>query len=175
MLKRNNAAVLTNFYIIIIIILISTLMIFGRHHMCKMCSLVQHFDWCPNFPREVWIDTASNIQFLHSIDYFHVNYLYYESFGPSIQAEKIREEEKEADEKEIIRLMKEQEDKNLEISSLEQKSQEYEHRLDELRNKIKELEVSSDSKDQKWNMKMNQIQTVINFQLSSLQVHLQMC
>ena len=101
--------------------------------------------------------------------------MYYESFGPSIQAEKIREEEKEADEKEIIRLMKEQEDKNLEISSLEQKSQEYEHRLDELRNKIKELEVSSDSKDQKWNMKMNQIQTVINFQLSSLQVHLQMC
>ncbi|KRH60337.1 hypothetical protein GLYMA_05G233900v4 [Glycine max] len=85
------------------------------------------------------------------------------------KAEKIREEEKEADEKEIIRLMKEQEDKNLEISSLEQKSQEYEHRLDELRNKIKELEVSSDSKDQKWNMKMNQMQTVINFQLSSLQ------
>ncbi|KAH1135955.1 hypothetical protein GYH30_013582 [Glycine max] len=85
------------------------------------------------------------------------------------KAEKIREEEKEADEKEIIRLMKEQEDKNLEISTLEQKSREYEHRLDELRNKIKELEVSSDSKDQKWNMKMNQIQTVINFQLSSLQ------
>ncbi|TKY60926.1 Kinesin KP1 [Spatholobus suberectus] len=114
------------------------------------------------------------------------------------KAEKIKEEGKKADEKEIIRLMKEQEDKNLEISSLkqelettkkthevqcsqlegeakgakaelEQKSQEYDHRLEELRNKVKELEVSSDSKDQKWNMKMNQLQTVIKFQFSSLQ------
>ncbi|KAL3002177.1 hypothetical protein AAZX31_08G040600 [Glycine max] len=114
------------------------------------------------------------------------------------KVEEIREEEKKADEKEIIRLMKEQEDKNLEISSLkqdleatkktnevqcsqlegeakgakaelEQKSQEYEHQLEELRNKVKELEVSSDSKDQKWNMKMNQMQTVIKFQFSSLQ------
>lgn len=100
--------------------------------------------------------------------------------------------------------MKEQEDKNLEISSLKQeletikkthevqcsqlegeakdakaelehKSQEYEHRLKELRSKVKELEVSSDSKNQKWNMKMNQLQTVVTFQFNSLQVHLQMC
>ena len=157
---------------------------------------------CPNGVRICIFNIY--IQFLHSIDYFHVICLYYGSIGPSIQVEEIREEEKKADEKEIIRLMKEQEDKNLEISSLkqdleatkktnevqcsqlegeakgakaelEQKSQEYEHQLEELRNKVKELEVSSDSKDQKWNMKMNQIQTVINFQLSSLQVHLQMC
>ncbi|KAH1251785.1 Kinesin-like protein KIN-14P [Glycine max] len=112
------------------------------------------------------------------------------------KVEKIKEEVKTENENEIVRLMKEQEDKNLEISALKQelektkrtyevqrsqleteakdakveltqKSREYEHRLEELRNK--ELEVSSDSKDQKWNMKMNQIQTVINFQLSSLQ------
>ncbi|KAK7398919.1 hypothetical protein VNO78_10093 [Psophocarpus tetragonolobus] len=114
------------------------------------------------------------------------------------ETEKIREEEKRADENVIMRLMKEQEDKNLEISSLkqeletskrtyqvqysqfegkaknakaefEQKSQQYEHRLEELRNNVKELEVSSDSKDQKWKVKMNQLQTVVTFQFSSLQ------
>ena len=92
-------------------------------------------------------------------------YLYYELSDPSIQVEKIKEEVKTADEKEIVRLMKEQEDKNLEISALKQelettkrtyevqcsqletqakdakaeltqKSQEYEQRLEELRNKV---------------------------------------
>ncbi|KAK7320028.1 hypothetical protein RJT34_04757 [Clitoria ternatea] len=111
--------------------------------------------------------------------------------------EKIKKEEKRAD-REIVRLMKEQENKNLEISALKQeletskksyeiqcsqlegeangtkaelrqKSQEYEHRLEELRNKVKELEASSHSEHQKWNMKLNQLQTLILFQFSSLQ------
>ena len=87
--------------------------------------------------------------------------MYYEIFGPSIQAEKIKEEVKTTDEKETIRIMKEQEDKKLEISSLKkkletkkktyevecsqfveeakdakQKAQEYENQLKALRNKV---------------------------------------
>ena len=46
--------------------------------------------------------------------------MYYEIFGPSIQAEKINEEVKTTDEEESIKFMKEQEDKKLEISSLMQ-------------------------------------------------------
>lgn len=121
---------------------------------------------------------------------------------------KVKEEEKTDDEKETIRLMKELEDKNLEISALisalkqelettkktyeaqclqleeeardvkvelRQKSQEYEHLLEDLRRKVKELESSSDSKYQDWNMKRNQLQNLINFLFSSLQVHFQMC
>ena len=49
--------------------------------------------------------------------------MYYEIFGPSIQAEKINEEVKTTDEEESIKFMKEQEDKKLEISSLMQCSQ----------------------------------------------------
>ncbi|CAJ1936898.1 unnamed protein product [Sphenostylis stenocarpa] len=111
------------------------------------------------------------------------------------KVEKCEEEVKSADDEEIFRLVKELEDKNLEISALkqerettkiayevqcsqlqkdakaelEQKCEEYERQLEELRNKVNELEVSSDSKDQKWNMKMNQLQTVITFQFSTLQ------
>jgi len=118
-----------------------------------------------------------------------------------MQVEKFQEEVKTANDEEIARLMKEQEHKNSEISALkqeleatktayevqrsqmekdakaelEQKCEEYENQLKELRNKVKELKVSSDSKDQKWNMKMNRFLTVITFQFSSLQVHLQMC
>lgn len=113
-------------------------------------------------------------------------------------------QEKKEDGEEVIRLMKELEDKKLEISTLKQelettkktyelqcsqweeeaknvkvemrqKSQEYEHRLEELRNKVKELEVASDSKCQKWNIEKNRLRTAINFQFSSLQVHLLMC
>jgi len=65
--------------------------------------------------------------------------LYIEIFGPSIQAENMKDE--------IVRLMKEQEDKKLEISQLEeeakgakaewtQKAQEYESQLEELQNKV---------------------------------------
>lgn len=125
-------------------------------------------------------------------------------FGSSTQAEKIEEEEKKADEKDFVRLMKEQEDKNMEISALKQelettkkthevkcsqleaeakgakaelkqKTQEYEQRVEELRKKIKELEASSDSKYHEWNMKKSQLQNVVNFQFSSIQVHLQIC
>ena len=46
--------------------------------------------------------------------------MYYELSGPSIQVEKIKEEVKTENENEIVRLMKEQEDKNLEISALKQ-------------------------------------------------------
>nr|XP_007160373.1 hypothetical protein PHAVU_002G316200g [Phaseolus vulgaris]ESW32367.1 hypothetical protein PHAVU_002G316200g [Phaseolus vulgaris] len=111
------------------------------------------------------------------------------------KVEKFQEEVKTEDDEQIARLMKEQEHQNLEISALkeelettkiayevqrsqlekdakeelEQKCEEYEHQLEELSNKVKELEVSSDSKDQKWNMKMNRFLTVITFQFSSLQ------
>jgi chromosome segregation ATPase len=118
--------------------------------------------------------------------------------------EKVTDVEKKENEKEVIRLTKLLEDKNVEISELtqkleaikkqyeaqcsqleeevrdakvdlRQKSHEYEHRLEELKNEAKELEASSDSKYQEWSMKKNQLQTVLNFQSSSLQVHLQMC
>ncbi|KAG2411041.1 Kinesin-like protein [Vigna angularis] len=111
------------------------------------------------------------------------------------KVEKFQEEVKTANDEEIARSMKEREHKDSEIlalkqalettktafevqrsqlekdvkSELEQKCEEYEHQLKELRNKVKELEVSSDSKDQKWNMKMNRFLTVITFQFSSLQ------
>ncbi|KAK7369979.1 hypothetical protein VNO80_12028 [Phaseolus coccineus] len=111
------------------------------------------------------------------------------------KVEKFQVVVKTADDEEIARLMKEQEHQNLEISALkqelettkiayevqrsqlekdakeelEQKCEEYEHQLEELRNKVQELEVSSDSKDQKWNMRMNRFLTVITFQFSSLQ------
>ena len=92
----------------------------------------------------------------------------YLDFGlsvPSIQGEMIKEEEKKVDENEVVRLIKEQEDKNLEISALKvelettkrtyevqfsqmeeeansfkaaltRKVQEYEHQLEELRNEV---------------------------------------
>ncbi|XP_027343227.1 kinesin-like protein KIN-14K [Abrus precatorius] len=115
------------------------------------------------------------------------------------KTEKIKEEAKKGDEKEIMRLIKEHEDKkNSEITALKQefettkkiyqvqcsqleaeakdtkeelrqKSKEYEHRLEELRNNIKELEAASNSKYQKLKMKMSQWQTVIKFHSSSLQ------
>jgi len=47
--------------------------------------------------------------------------LYFEIFGPSIQAENMKDE--------IVRLMKEQEDKNLEISQLETAKRTYEAQL----------------------------------------------
>ena len=79
--------------------------------------------------------------------------MYYEIFGPSIQAEKINEEVKTTDEEESIKFMKEQEDKKLEISSLKQcsqleedakdakaeltqKAQEYENQLEALGNNV---------------------------------------
>ncbi|XP_057447047.1 kinesin-like protein KIN-14P [Lotus japonicus] len=52
---------------------------------------------------------------------------------------------------------------------LKQKSQEYEHQLEKLRNKIKEHETSSLLKYQKWNMKENKIQKSVNFQFGSIQ------
>lgn len=60
-------------------------------------------------------------------------------------------------------------------AELRRKSQDYEHQSEELRNEVKELETSSDSKYQEWNVKKNHLQAVINFQFSSLQVHLKMC
>nr|KYP61580.1 Kinesin-4 [Cajanus cajan] len=92
------------------------------------------------------------------------------------EAERIEEERKKADEREINRLMKEHEDNKFEISSLKEElettKETYEvkcSQLEELKNKVKELEVSSESKYQKWKMKMNQLQTVVEFQFSSLQ------
>ena len=78
--------------------------------------------------------------------------MYYEIFGPSIQAEKINEEVKTTDEEESNKFMKEQQDKKLEISSLKQcsqleedakdakaelthKAQKYENQLEALGNK----------------------------------------
>ncbi|TKY44711.1 Kinesin-4 protein [Spatholobus suberectus] len=102
------------------------------------------------------------------------------------------------DDKEVIRYIKELEDKNVEISTfkqeletmkktyevqcsqleakaedakgeLKQKSQEYEHLLEKLRNNIKEHEAISESKYQKWIMKENQIRKAVNFQFGSIQ------
>ncbi|CAL0313841.1 unnamed protein product [Lupinus luteus] len=114
------------------------------------------------------------------------------------ETEKSKEEEKKVD-VDVIRLMKEQEDKDIKISALKQElettkkanevlcsqleaeaksseeelkqvSQEYEHRLEALRTKVNELEASSDSKYQKWNKKNNQLQTAMNIQFSSIQI-----
>ncbi|WJX48360.1 hypothetical protein P8452_34937 [Trifolium repens] len=119
-------------------------------------------------------------------------------FTTQLQQLKVTDVEKKENEKEVIRLTKLLEDKNVEISELtqkletikkqyeaqcsqleeevrdakvdlRQKSHEYEHRLEELKNEAKELEASSDSKYQEWSMKKNQLQTVLNFQSSSLQ------
>ncbi|CAL5215174.1 unnamed protein product [Lathyrus oleraceus] len=115
-----------------------------------------------------------------------------------LKVEKGKDEEKKENEKKIIRLMKMLDDKNLVILELTQKleaaktqyesqcsqlekeagdakaelrrkSQDYEHQSEELRNEVKELETSSDSKYQEWNVKKNHLQAVINFQFSSLQ------
>ncbi|KAL2342489.1 hypothetical protein Fmac_003774 [Flemingia macrophylla] len=71
------------------------------------------------------------------------------------EAERIEEERKKADEREINRLMKEQEENKLEISSLKEE--------------LETIKETYESKYQKWNMKMNQLQTVVEFQFSSLQ------
>lgn len=117
---------------------------------------------------------------------------------------KIKEEGKKADEKDVIRWMKEHDDKKLEISALKQeletakktcevqclqleeetkvakaelrqKSQEYECRLEELRNKVKDFEASSESRYQKWSTEKKQMRKSIDFQICSLQVYFQMC
>ncbi|XP_057415829.1 kinesin-like protein KIN-14C isoform X3 [Lotus japonicus] len=111
---------------------------------------------------------------------------------------KIKEEGKKADEKDVIRWMKEHDDKKLEISALKQeletakktcevqclqleeetkvakaelrqKSQEYECRLEELRNKVKDFEASSESRNQKWSTEKKQMRKSIDFQICSLQ------
>lgn len=111
-------------------------------------------------------------------------------------------ERKNANGKEVIKYIKELEDKNVEISTFKQeleimkkktyevkclqleakvedakeelkhKSQEYEHLLEKLRNEVKENEVISESKYQKWIMKENEIRKAVNFQFSSIQVNL---
>ncbi|XP_040861433.1 kinesin-like protein KIN-14P [Glycine max] len=107
-------------------------------------------------------------------------------------------EKENVDDKEIIKYIKELEDKNVEISTFKQelettkktyevkcsqleakvedakeelkhKSQEYEHLLEKLRNEVKENEVISESKYQKWIMKENEIRKAVNFQFSSIQ------
>ncbi|KAK7291434.1 hypothetical protein RIF29_06571 [Crotalaria pallida] len=111
-----------------------------------------------------------------------------------LQIEKIKEAEKKADDKNVVRLMKELVDKGMEISTLKQeletmkktyqvqcsqldakaksakgelerKTQEYEHMLENLRNKLKD----SESKIQVWNMKQNKLQKALTFQLGSIQ------
>ncbi|CAL0332543.1 unnamed protein product [Lupinus luteus] len=109
-----------------------------------------------------------------------------------LQAEKTKQ--KKADDKNVVRLMKELVDKGTEISTLkqeletlnktykvqcsqleakangakgelEQKSQEYEHMLEKLRNKIKENE----SLLKKWNIEKNKLQKALTFQFGSIQ------
>jgi kinesin family protein C2/C3 len=98
-------------------------------------------------------------------------------------------------------LIKEVEDKNMEISTLKQeletikksyeaqcsklesevkdakgelkqKSQEYEDLLEKLRNKLQESETLTKLKYEKWNMKQNLMQKAMNFQFGSIQVNL---
>ncbi|XP_061370961.1 kinesin-like protein KIN-14K [Gastrolobium bilobum] len=116
-----------------------------------------------------------------------------------LKTEKIKKEEKKKeDDKDVIRLTKELEDKNMEISTLKQeletlkktyevkcsqleaeakdakgelkqKSQETEQILEQYKNKVKEKEAFTESKYQKWKMKEIQMQKAVNFQLSYLQ------
>ncbi|KAL1356750.1 hypothetical protein AAHE18_05G207100 [Arachis hypogaea] len=53
---------------------------------------------------------------------------------------------------------------------LKEKSQEYEHQLESLSNKIRENEASYESEYQKWNLKVIQFQKATTFQLSSIKV-----
>ncbi|OIW08892.1 hypothetical protein TanjilG_05867 [Lupinus angustifolius] len=109
-----------------------------------------------------------------------------------LQAEKTKA--KKADDKNVVRLMKELVDKGTEISTLkqeletlnktykvqcsqleakangakgelEQKSQEYEHMLEKLRNKIK----ANESMFQKWNIEKNKLHKALTFQFGSIQ------
>ena len=111
-------------------------------------------------------------------------------------------ERKNANGKEVIKYIKELEDKNVEISTFKQeleimkkktyevkclqleakvedakeelkhKSQEYENLLEKLRSKVKENEALSESKYQKWTMIENQIRKAVNFQFSFIQINL---
>ncbi|KAF7819873.1 Kinesin-like protein [Senna tora] len=112
-----------------------------------------------------------------------------------LMAEKFSvEEKKKGDEDDLTRLMKEKDQLNMELSTLKQelettkttclkleeeakgaqgelkqKSKEYEHIFEDLLNKVKELEAFSDSKNQTWNMKKNDLQNAVDFQFNSLQ------
>lgn len=108
------------------------------------------------------------------------------------------EEEKKAINEELIRMKEEMEQINTKLSmlkqelettkdtclqleveaksakgELDQKSREYELQVNDLVNKVTELEASSDSKCNKWNIEKDQLQKTVDFQFSSLQVYLQ--
>lgn len=110
------------------------------------------------------------------------------------------EEKHKASEEGITRLMEEKDHINMELSTLKQeletmkitcsqleaeaegakgelnqKSKEYEHLLEGLIDKVKELETSSDSKCQKWSMKKEELQNAVDSQFNAVQVCLYMC
>lgn len=111
------------------------------------------------------------------------------------------EEKKKTEDEDVIRLMKEKDKSSLEISSLKQALEitkktyelhslemenkansaqsEFEERLKELetlladsRNKVKDLEASSESKFQRWNKKEHSCQSFMDFQFGALRVGL---
>ena len=110
-----------------------------------------------------------------------------------------REEQKKVDDENVIRLMKEKEQSNQEISSLkqeldvtkrsyelrcselekeakgtksklEEKLQKLESLLDDSMNKVKELEANSETKCQSWSKKENTYQSFMEFQFDALKV-----
>lgn len=117
-----------------------------------------------------------------------------------MQAERAKIEEREKSEAEdVIKLMKEKDHNNFEISTLKQeleitkkacelrcmqmeteakstqrelekKLEDLEHLFKNSQNKVKELESNSETKSQRWNQKEHIYQSVMEFQFGALQV-----
>ncbi|XP_042965113.1 kinesin-like protein KIN-14C isoform X8 [Carya illinoinensis] len=116
-----------------------------------------------------------------------------------VKSERVKIEEREkSEEEDVIKLTKEKDHNNLEISTLKQeleitkkacelrctnmetetkstqkdfekKLNELEHLLENSRNTVKELESNSETKSQRWNQKENIYQSVMEFQFGALQ------
>lgn len=117
-----------------------------------------------------------------------------------MQSERVKIEEREkSEEEDVIKLTKEKDHNNLEISTLKQeleitkkacelrcmnmetetkstqkdfekKLNELEHLLENSRNTVKELESNSETRSQRWNQKEHIYQSVMEFQFGALQV-----
>lgn len=118
------------------------------------------------------------------------------------QNEKTSREEKKIEAESIVRLMKEKDQSNIEISALkqelemtknmyklrcldlekeaksssseiEERLKELEHLLEDSRNKVKELESNSETKSHNWSKKENIYKSSMEFQFGALQVNFQ--
>lgn len=113
-----------------------------------------------------------------------------------------REEKKKTEDESIVRLMKEKDQSNVEISALkqelemtkntykmrcldleneaksssselEQRLKELEHLLEDSKNKVRELESYSENKCQSWSQKESSYKSFMEFQFGALQVNFQ--